>query len=396
MMHAKSVCPLVIIGAGPYGLALAAHMRARRVPFRSFGLPMHSWATQMPRGMKLKSEGFASSIDDPAGCYPLSTYCAEQGVPYQDIGLPVPIETFIAYGRSFRDKLVPNLEERLVVALAGAPEGFAVELNDGETVLARKVVVAVGVGRFAYVPPELAGLPPNRVSHSADHAEPERLRGRDVIVVGAGASAVELAGLLHQAGARVRLVARRRRIDFHAPPERRPRRVWERVRAPRSGLGLGWRSLLCEDAPLLFRAMPEEFRLQVVQRHLGPAPGWFVREHVEGRVPMLLGATLTSAQANGHVRLSVRTDDGDQELETEHVIAATGYRVDLRRLPFLDEGLRERIRMTAHTPVLSSRFETSVSGLFFIGPAAANCFGPLMRFACGNRFVSRRLAGYLS
>jgi thioredoxin reductase len=350
----------------------------------------------MPRGMKLKSEGFASCIDDPDGSFPLSVFCKEQNLPYQDVGLPVPIETFVNYGSAFQQRFVANLEQRNVVALSAAPQGFELRLEDGERVLAKKIVVAVGVGRFAFIPPELDVLPPGRVSHSADHAEPGKMRGRDVIVVGAGASAVDLAALLHEAGARVRIVARRRSIDFHAPPERRPRRMWERIRAPRSGLGLGWRSLLCEDAPLVFRAMPEEFRLRVVQRHLGPAPGWFVREQVERHVPMLLGATVKSASANGHARLTVSTEAGEQVLETEHVIAATGYRVDMRRLPFLDAGLRGQIRMSDHTPVLTSRFETSVPGLFFIGPAAANCFGPLMRFACGNRFVSRRLAGYLA
>ena len=358
---------------------------------------MESWATQMPRGMRLKSEGFASCIDDPDGKFPLAAFCAEQGLPYRDIGLPVPIERFIVYGRAFQERFVPHLEQQRITRLSRTRHGFDLELSDGAPFTARKVVVAIGVGPFAFVPEELRDLPATQVSHSADHAEPERMRGRDVTVVGGGASAVELAALLHAAGASVRLVARRRSIEFHSPPELRTRPLLDRLRQPRSGLGLGWRSRLCQDVPLVFRAMPQDFRLKVVQRHLGPAPSWFVREQVEGQIPMLLGARVKRASANGVVRLTVETDEaGEQALETEHVIAATGYRVDLRRVGFLDTALREQIRMVEHTPVLSSRFETSVPGLFFIGPAAANCFGPLMRFACGNRFVARRLAPYLA
>lgn len=358
---------------------------------------MESWATQMPRGMRLKSEGFASCINDPQGQYPLSAFCAERGLPYQDIGLPVPIERFIAYGQAFQQRFVPHLETQRVSRLAATRDGFHLELADGQRFTARKVVMAVGVGNFAYVPEELRGLPATHVSHSADHAEPARMRGRDVTVVGGGASAVELAALLHEAGATVRLVARRRSIAFHAPPEAGRRPLWDRLRQPRSGLGLGWRSRLCQDAPLVFRAMPQDFRLRVVQRHLGPAPSWFAREQVENRIPMILGARLKRASANGVARLTLETEEaGEQELETGHIIAATGYRVDMRRIGFLDSGLREQIRMVEHTPVLSSRFETSVPGLFIIGPAAANCFGPLMRFACGNGFVSRRIASYLA
>ena len=388
---------IAIIGAGPYGMALAAHLRAQGMQFRIFGQPMHSWRTQMPQGMLLKSEGFASSIADPNDSYPLRRYCAERSIPYADIGLPVPIETFIDYGMEFQRRFVPELETRLLRHLTPGDGDFRLQLDDGETFHAQQVVVAVGVGHFPYLPRELAGLS-DHLSHSSQHSALDELRERDVIVVGAGASAVDLAALLHQQGTRVKLVARRRSIDFHAPPENRRRRLSERLRAPRSGLGLGWRSRLCEDAPLLFRVMPRDFRHRVVQRHLGPAPGWFVREQVEGHVPMFLGARLLGAEAhNGTATVRIAQDEGGEHvLEAEHVIAATGYRVDLRRLDFASPELLARVNMVEHTPVLSSRFETSLPGLFFIGPAAANCFGPLMRFACGNRFVARRVAPYMA
>lgn len=352
---------------------------------------MAAWRTQFPAGMKLKSEGFASSLYAPGDAYPLRAYCAEHGIPYQDIGLPVPIETFIAYGTEFQRRYVPGLEQRMVSAIERGRGGYQVTLDSGEVVGAARVVVGAGVSPFAYVPPVLADLPAECCTHSSAHSGLDGFAGKDVLVVGAGASALEISGLLHAAGARPHLVARRNRIDFHEPP--RARSLWERIRAPRSGLGTGWGSWLSTEAALLFHVMPRDFRIRVARRHLGPAPGWFVREMVEGKVPMTLGATLANARMEGgRVALALNTADGTRTVSGDHVIAATGYRVDLGRLAFLSPEVMAGIRTEGGGPVLSSRFESSLPGLFFVGPVAVNSFGPLMRFQCGCTFAARRVA----
>ena len=63
-MSASKVA-VVVIGAGPYGLSIATHLRAQQLSFRIFGEPMASWRHHMPQGMSLKSEGFASDLYDP-------------------------------------------------------------------------------------------------------------------------------------------------------------------------------------------------------------------------------------------------------------------------------------------------------------------------------------------
>lgn len=390
-----SSCDVVIVGAGPYGLSLGAHLASRGVSFRIFGRPMHAWRTQMPEGMLLKSEGFASSLNAPGKGYPLRSFCSEHGLPYQEIGLPVPIETFIAYGVEFQRRYVPSLEQRDVTLIEPRANGFAIQLDDGEQVVAPRVVVGIGVRPFAHVPEELAALPAGMVTHSSDHHALDHLVGKDVAVVGAGASAVDLATLLNRAGARPHLVSRSARIDFHEPP--REMNFLERMQEPRSGLGTGWRSWLCAELPLVFHRMPEPFRLRVVRRHLGPAPGWYRRKDFEGKIPTTYSAVVRSAAVrDGRVVLMVDAAGEEREVVADHVIAGTGYRTDLRRVSFLSPALLERVRMLGHTPVLSSRFETSLPGLFFMGPAAATSFGPVMRFACGSAFAARRIAPYLA
>ena len=216
-----------------------------------------------------------------------------------------------------------------------------------------------------------------------------------MVIVGAGASALDLAVALLGVGARVRLVTRQPLVKFHGRP--RPRTLRDRIAAPMSGLGPGWKSRLCTDAPLLFHAMPEAFRIAVVRRHLGPAACWFTRDAVEGRVEYLLERSIAGAQdIAGRVRLGLRREDGGtEEVIADHVIAATGYRVDLTRLAFLPAALRDAIRLCDSSPALRGNFESSVPGLYFVGAAAANSFGPLSRFVFGADFTATRLAAHL-
>jgi len=386
-----------IIGAGPYGLSIAAHLKARGLDFRIFGSPMHTWRTHMPKGMLLKSEGFASCLYDPDSDFTLGRYCKEQGTPYADLGLPVRLETFASYGLEFQKRFVPDLEDKLVVSVDRSLSGFDIRLDDGELVAARKVVAAVGISHFQYVPPVLSALPEEFVTHSSRHTSFDRFKGRDVTVIGAGASALDVAGLLHLAGACVQLVGRKPVVNFHNPPGRIPRPILERVRAPMTGLGPGWRSLFCTSAPLVFHAMPQWFRLEVVRRHLGPAAGWFIKDVVVGHVAFHLGFNVVKANVqNGRVHLQLVSSDGAQRtLVTDHVIAGTGYQVDLGRLAFLNSGLLAGIRSVDKAPLLSMNFESSVPGLYFVGTTSANSFGPMARFAYGARFTARRLSRHL-
>jgi thioredoxin reductase len=382
----------VIVGAGPYGLSIAAHFRGRGIPFRIFGRPMDSWLNHMPKGMMLKSDGFASNIYDPDSEFTLKQFCAEQGIKYADAGVPVRLDTFSAYGLAFRDRLLPELEDKLVARVDRAPEGFVVRLEDGETIAARRVVLAVGITHFEYIPANLAKLPSEFVSHSFRHANPEEFRGRSVVVIGGGASAIDLAAVLKEADADVQLVARQSALKFHSTPTGKPRSKWQQIRHPQSGLGPGMRSRFFSDAPGLFHYLPESLRVEIVDRTLGPSAGWFVKDKM-ARVPSLLGYALQSAEVqDGKVHLRLRTAAGsERDVYAEHVIAATGYKVDLERLPFLSTEIRSKIETVAGSPKLSSTFESSVPGIYLAGLAAANSFGPVMRFAFGAGFAARRI-----
>jgi thioredoxin reductase len=385
---------VAIIGAGPYGLSIAAHFRNRGIPFRIFGRPMDSWVAHMPKGMMLKSDGFASNIYDPEAKLTLRKFCAERGIEYADMGIPVKLDTFSEYGMAFRDRMVPELENQTVVSIDRSGDGFVLRLDNGEEFKAQRVVLAIGITHFEHVPENLAHLPSEFISHSYRHSDLSSFKGRSVVVLGAGSSAIDMAGLLRDADADVQLVARATSLKFHTKPEPGKRRPFlQRLRHPDSGLGPGMRSRFFSEWAWLFHYLPESLRIHLVRTTLGPSAGWFVKDKVMGRVPLVLGHTVESAEIkNGKVLLHLRGLDGSKrDILTDHIIAATGYKIKMDRLTFLNAEIRSKVKCVAGYPALSTSFESSVPGIYFVGLAAANSFGPVMRFAYGAGFAAQRV-----
>lgn len=391
---ARRAVPVAIIGAGPYGLSIAAHLRACGVGYRIFGNPMESWRTQMPAGMLLKSEGFASDLYDPQRSLTLERFCAERGLSYAETGLPVPVDVMADYGLHFQQHFIPELENQTVVALDRSSKEFFLQLNNNETVTAQRVIIAVGLNYFQHVPPALAHLPREFVSHSSQHRDLRPFAGSDVTVVGGGASALELTALLHEAGAHVRLVARRRSLEFLSKPGHRS--LWHRMRYPLSGIGGGWKSCFFTKAPMLFRYLPEQTRLHTIRTYLGPAGGWFVKDRIEGHFPVLTACTPVRAEVqSGRIHMHCHGSETHCELTTDHVIAATGYQVNVDRLSLLSGKIRSSLQCFESIPVLSGSFESSVPGLYFVGLASAPSFGPVMRFLYGAGYTARRISKHI-
>lgn len=393
---------VVVVGAGPYGLSIAAHLREAGVGVRVFGDLMASWRKHMPAGMYLKSTPDASSLSAPKPGSTIFDYCAEIGSEALTREDAIPIDLFIDYGMWFAARHVPDVEPDQVVALSRAGREFDVELASGESLRTDTVIVACGVIPYAYTPPELLALGPNGpsrdgvLSHTAQHADLSGFAGRRVAVVGGGQSALENAALLAESGAEVHVLVRSPQVLWGEVPDPGPATRMHRLVKPPSALGEGWSARSLSGAPGMVRYLPARARLALVKSVLGPSGAWWLRDRVEGRVDIRAGVTVTSAvaRADGGARLSLVARDGNGNggvLDVDHVMAATGYRVGLDALGFLAPELRSSLRCVAGSPLLNASFESSVPGLYFSGLTAAATFGPLLRFVHGAAFAATRI-----
>ena len=343
----------------------------------------------MPQGMLLKSERFASNLWDPQRHYTLRRYYEAQRLAYQPIGSPLSLELFLEYAEWFRQQTAIEPRDLKLRQLRRAPGGFDLQLVDGTSFTSRRVILATGHMAFRLLPPALTNLPEPLVLHSTRIGDVTSYAGREVCVIGAGQSALETAALLHENGAHVRVLVRGKQIAWNAPSKPRP--LIARMLEPDAGIASGWKSLAVSELPRVFRwYFPPGRRHRFVAHSYGPGGSWWLRERVEGRIEVLLRSQVLSAEVcERGVRLQVQGPAGTEVIDTQHVVAATGFRIDIDRLEYLEFSLARSIaREAAGIPALDSHFETSVPGLFIVGVASAPVFGPIMRFMYGAKHVA--------
>src|SRR5215831_12950568 len=384
---------IVIVGAGPYGLSLAAHLRARGLDFRIFGQAMKFWR-EMPTGINLKSLAFATNISIPEGGHTFSEWCRQRDL--EDFE-PCAMETFAAYGLWMQNRFVPELEEVLVTNISKSGVNFEVTLSSGRRVRARRVVVCTGLSHLQSHPQVLRHLPQGLARHTCGISDYSEFRGKMVAIIGAGASAIEAGALVTEAGGKAEIFVRGREAIFHGRT-RRERPLWERIREPITVFGAGRKHWILQQFPLLVHFLPEQRRVRLVTNYLGPASPWWIKDRVLGKVPIHVQSEVTEARAIGNrVWLKVRgPSQTARQLEVDRVIAGTGYEWNVSLLPFLAQDIQRGIRRTDRAPRLNLHFESSIEGLYFIGPMSAMSFGPLFRFVAGADFTVRTVARHLA
>jgi hypothetical protein len=378
---------VLIIGAGPFGLSISTHLRARGVDHLIVGRTMDTWRAHMPAGMYLKSEPYGSDMSSPQAGYDLEGYCRSERIDGIGRGIPLSLGRFLDYSDWYIKQLVPDVSDVTVTEIKAADGGFRVAFADAEPVAAKNVVVATGVLPHVHIAPELSGLPRELVSHTSDHRLFDNFNGRHVAVVGAGSSALETAALLHEAGCEVQLVVRcpdspiwgTRALPLNLVTQLRNNKLCE-----------GWKCPLW-NSPTLFRMLPQNVRVEKARTVLGPLGAWWLKPRVEGVIEILGKTHVRSAEPSGSGVKLLLEGPTRSSLEVDHVIAGTGFRIDLARLSYLPQELRARIATLDGYPVLDRAGESTVPGLYFAGAPAAFGLGPSMRFIAGTHNLSPQL-----
>src|SRR5579872_437282 len=385
-----ATCDVTIIGAGPYGLSAAAHLRTiRGLDVLVFGEPMSFWERHMPRGMYLRSNWTATRIADPKRSLTLEAF---QAASSSRFSAPVPLERFTEYGQWYQRNAVPDLDRRKIARIESNSNGFRVTLDDGEALNSRHVVVAAGIGSFARRPVEFDGIPSQLTSHTTEHQAFRQFVGKRLLIIGSGQSALESAALLHEIGAEVEVIARSQRIN------------WLQGRLSKTlhhRLGSGIRRLLYAPTdvgpaglsqlmarPDLLRRLPHPLQEKLWKRSVRPAGARWLVKRLED-VPIRLSTSVVSAAPLGH-QVRIRLNDGSERI-VDHILLGTGYKVDVAKYEFLAPALVRSIRQFNGYPWLGVGLESSVPGLHFLGAPAARSFGPLMQFVSGTEYASRSL-----
>jgi hypothetical protein len=170
------------------------------------------------------------------------------------------------------------------------------------------------------------------------------------------------------------------------------------MREPEAGLGSGWATWFYSTQPELFRHLPGGIRVTRARTALGPAGACWLPPRVVDRFATYLDTMLIAARPTGDaLSLSLLGPGGSRrELVVDHLLAGTGYLPELDRLTFLNETVRRLVRTVKKAPVVDRDYESSVPGLYFIGPAVASTFGPVMRFVYGSDHAARTSARRLT
>jgi hypothetical protein len=383
-------CDVAIIGAGPYGLSAGVHLRAKGMTVRVFGEPMDFWANKMPEGMLLRSPRVASNLSDPDRAFTLDAYeAASKKKPCA----PVPLDTFVEYGRWFRHQLDSDLDERTVLRVDRDKLDFRLTLQDGEEIQTTYVVVAAGIGSFTKKPALFENFSPQQVTHCYEGRDVRKFAGKRVAIIGAGQSALETAALLHEANAKIEVIARQPHLNWIG------KHSWLHHLGPISSLlysshdvgPLGISRLVAY--PKLVSQLPLGLRDKIRIRAVRPAGSRWLPERLAS-VKIMTGSTVLKANPVGD-EIDLKLSDGG-ERRVDHVVLGTGYRVDISRYGFLSPNLIREIKQFDGYPKLAGGFRSSVTKLHFIGATAARSFGPLLYFVAGTDFASRELASHLA
>lgn len=379
---------IAIIGAGPYGLSITAHLRAQNIPALIFGKPMEFWRN-MPPGMLVKSSWSSLSISDPARAYTFDRYCRMQDIPKQE---PVPVQIFLNYSQWFQQHTVPNIDQTYVKLLTRDGQGFLLELTDGRSITANRVVISTGLSSFTCIPDFALHLPPTLASHTQEHADFSSFEGKNVVVIGSGQSAFEAAALLNEAGASTELIARgsiiwiNRRLYHHTGPAKR-------LFYPPSDVGPAGISWIVAF-PKYYRYLPEKTRIAIDTRSIRPAVAPWLRPRITERVTITSNTSIVSAtEQNNQVLLKL--SDGTTR-QVDHLILGTGYKPDVQALTYIDLPLRQQIKERNGYPFLNKWFESSVPHLYFAGSLSGYDFGPLCRHITGTGAPAHQITRHVT
>jgi cation diffusion facilitator CzcD-associated flavoprotein CzcO len=376
---------LLVIGAGPFGLAMAAYAAHHHMNYVVVGYPMSFWHAHMPQGMSLRS-----ACDwhlDPLNIHTIEAYLQTQQLRPADVE-PLARDVYLHYAQWFQAQKMIEPHATLVEQLNHSPDTppiFEAILADGESIIARNVLLAVGFQYFKNIPSELAKrIPPGYFSHTCDCVSFDAFRGQRCLIVGGRQSAFEWAALLHEHGAAAIHLSYR-----HDTPQFQPS-DWSWVSPLVDAMveDPGWfRRLAAEEKQALNQRFWAEGRLK-----LEP---WLKPRIDHDTIMLWPTSQVVSCCQLPQGAIEVILDVGER-LTVDHIILATGYKVNMANIPFLSRGdILPNLQISNGYPVLDEHFQSTIPGLFITSMPATQDFGSFFAFTVSVRASAHIVGSFL-
>jgi FAD-dependent urate hydroxylase len=367
---------LLVIGAGPYGIATAAYAKYLGVPVTVVGKTLDFWKTNMPRGMFLRS-GPDWHID-ARDVATFEAYMKMRALTHAQVK-PVPLDTFLDYASWFMGQYDVTPRPALVTHLARSNGTYTATLDDGSQIRADKVLLGLGFAWFKQYPSELVEkLPSGSYTHTCDMVDFEFFRDKRVLIVGGRQSAFEWAALIREKGADEIHIAHR-----HATPQfAEPDWSWVQPMARRTLEDHGWWRRSTHDEQEKIRNDFWATGRLLLEAWLGP------RVH-QPNVHIHEKTAIPAARTAGDGTYDVLLDD-DTTVNVNHIILATGYQPNMQNVAFLDRTtILQELQTLNGFPVLNTEFRTNLPNLYVSGLAAMRDFGPFFGFTVACPVAAR-------
>jgi cation diffusion facilitator CzcD-associated flavoprotein CzcO len=368
---------LLIIGAGPFGLGMAACAQHLELDYLIVGEPMDLWKSNMPREMILRSH-----IDwhlDPLETHSLEHYLTTRGLSRESVE-PLSRDFYLEYADWFQSQKNIKAVREQVQDLDTKDGNFVAKLGNGETIVAKNVVMAIGFRYFKNIPAELqAMLPSGHYSHTCDLVEFEHLQNKRCLIIGGRQSAFEWAALLAESGAAEVHVAHRHPTPLFQDAEW----GWINDAVSRFVDDPDWYRNLSGDEKLDVHAKFAEARIK-----LEP---WLWPRIDKDNVKLWPQSQVTSCTERPDGKLDVVMDNG-QSLVIDHVILATGYQVNMNQVPFIGGNIRAKLNLNNGYPALDNRLQSSIERLFITSLPAMQDFGPFFAFTVAVKVSAKIIA----
>jgi FAD-dependent urate hydroxylase len=361
-MEMVGMLDVIIIGSGPFGISIAAHAVASKLEYKLFGYPMDFWKNQMPQDMFIRTPHEFVSFSDSKEELTIQHFSEETGT---ELVTPLPRPIFVEYANWFARKAGIEFTPNLITKVTQKDGYYEVTADTGVSYDTKNIIVATGVEHYKHLPSFLNNFPAHLVSHTSGYTSFAQFKGKKVVVLGSGQSAWEAAGLLHRDGADVELVYRKEAANYAGSREN---------------------EIALRDVGDIFYQLPLEEKKQGWGQSAGSV-AHFLKPYVEGIVPQNGSVAIEKVEQVNDEEIRLVLSNGTEKI-VNHIIAATGFHINLDKVPFFDADLLtgiEREEGYAQFPMLNESFESSLPGLYFAGPLSSHSHGPTFRFILGLR-----------